>query len=74
MPGIYTHSKVETDRRNLNPKDAPIGFSAVLKFSVDNGKNFCWSCDYHKECMTKSFPCQDFKREDSCSVVFKKDS
>lgn len=74
MIPVHRMSKVEIDRRNLDSNDAPNGYTAILKYDADNGKNFCFQCDYRKDCIENSgkHPCQDYKRNDSCSVIFRK--
>ena len=74
MIPVHRMSNVEIDRRNLDSNDAPFGYTAILKFDVDNGKNFCSHCDYRKDCIKNSgkHPCQEHKRNDSCSVIFRK--
>lgn len=38
----------------MNPMEAPSGYRAVLKSSINNnGKNLCGFCDWRKECQNE---------------------
>ena len=61
----------------IDPTEAPEGYYAVSKKSVDTGVNFCRHCDWRPNC-DGTVRCCDYelangmKRKDGCSVVFKK--
>ena len=68
----------------LNPNDAPAGYYAVLKSDVATDKlgNICRACDWRPECSGEKYRCMSYaiitpdgrelKRDDECSVVFKR--
>lgn len=75
----------------LNPREAPEGFVAVMKAAVATQAlgNICRACDWRPECQkpTTDFTVsrhrcmpyavtssdgRELKRQDGCSVVFKK--
>jgi hypothetical protein len=71
----------------LDPNEAPEGFIAVLKSDVatDSLGNICRACDWRSECNGLEHRCMSYtvissrdgrelKRQDGCSVVFKRRS
>ncbi len=71
----------------LDPNEAPEGFVAVLKSDVvtDRLGNICRACDWRSECNGFEYRCmpytvicskdgRELKRQDGCSVVFKRRS
>ena len=71
----------------LDPNEAPEGFVAVLKSDVvtDRLGNICRACDWRSECNSFEYRCmpytvicskdgRELKRQDGCSVVFKRRS
>ena len=69
----------------LDPNEAPEGFVAVLKSDVvtDRLGNICRACDWRSECNGFEYRCmpytvicsqdgRELKRQDGCSVVFKR--
>ena len=64
----------------INPREAPPGYYAVLKSDVvtDDLGNICRACDWRQECNGYAYRCMSYelengmKREDGCSVVFKR--
>ena len=72
---------------SLDPKEAPEGFIAVLKSDVasDSLGNICRACDWRSACNGLEHRCmpytvissrdgRELKRQDGCSVVFKRRS
>lgn len=71
----------------LDPNEAPEGFIAVLKSDVATHSlgNICRACDWRSECNGLQHRCMSYtvisrtdgrelKRQDGCSVVFKRRS
>jgi hypothetical protein len=71
----------------LDPNEAPEGFIAVLKSEVasDSLGNICRACDWRSACNGLQHRCMSYtvisridgcelKRQDGCSVVFKRRS
>ena len=64
----------------LDPADAPPGFYAVLKSDVAMAElgNICRACDWRQDCSGERYRCMSYelenglRREDGCSVVFKR--
>ncbi len=68
----------------VDPTEAPAGYYAVLKSQVKTEAlgNICRACDWRPDCSGRTFRCMSFevitpdglrlKRNDGCSVVFKK--
>lgn len=68
----------------LDATDAPPGFYAVLKDNAapKDGSNICRACDWRPDCSGDQYRCMPYeietpdgrtlKREDACSVVFKR--
>jgi hypothetical protein len=75
---------MEAAMQKLNQGEAPPGYYAVLKSEAKprDGSNICRACDWRSECSGEKYRCMPFevvtpdgrilKREDQCSVVFKK--
>lgn len=77
-------------KKEINEREAPTGFYAVLKSEVkQENKNICSFCDARKLCQeNENYWClknrcmsyeiralkngKTYKRQDECSVVFKK--
>jgi len=65
---------------SLNPAEAPPGYLAVLKSVVAKPElgNICRACDWRKDCNGSKHRCMPYelanglKRNDECSVVFKR--
>jgi hypothetical protein len=71
--------------RRINPREAPPGFFAVLKSDVATQElgNICRACDWRPDCTGFEHRCMSYtiigsrdgsklKRNDGCSVVFKR--
>ena len=71
----------------LDPNEAPEGFIAVLKSDVASNSlgNICRACDWRSACNGSEHRCMSYtvisckdgrelKRQDGCSVVFKRRS
>jgi len=66
----------------IDPKEAPPGYYAVLKSDVatDELGNICRACDWRQNCDGFKYRCMPYelenglKREDGCSVVFKREA
>jgi len=68
----------------INRNEAPPGYYAVLKEKEkpQDGSNICLACDYRMECTGLKYRCMSYevvtpdgktlRREDGCSVVFKR--
>jgi len=67
-------------KKNLDPTEAPPGYTAVLKSDVATPElgNICRACDWRKDCNGLKHRCMPhelengLKRNDGCSVVFKR--
>ncbi len=66
---------------NLNPREAPSGYYAVLKQDFPQEENICRQCDYRSDCdglercmsyTVITIDGRELKRNDGCSVVFKR--
>lgn len=67
----------------LNPKEAPLGYYAVLKTDAKpkDGSNICRACDWRPHCNGLEYRCsphdirtkegKTLTRNDGCSVLFK---
>lgn len=66
--------------KQCDPTEAPPGYFAVLKSSVttDVLGNICRACDWREDCNGWAHRCMSYelvngsKRNDGCSVVFKR--